>query len=488
MSYPKKPPSLASKEEKSNKTISKKQREELKRLLAEKYQDLYKVEDQSVLNAKIDRALGGGSKLTGAQLQELENSIKNGATAKNTLAQRVTIANKNVDDDALSVRSGISKMSGATNLGEIDFTNTKKSQPLVIDYGTVKPQTSQYKFEAQEWADIYKHNNEYYKEEEMLEKKRVAESKKRFREELDFLVMQKEKAKEKDVIQKQIDHEQIIKRLEIENAKEKKKADEMKEKIMYEKKMRDLQLKQNKIQRRQEQKENKTLDKIILHQINEQITKEKEIERKRKEQELTMMRKVINEIEDNKVRREQQKQMDRQEEVNMQNKYNEMVDAQERQRQEEFQAKEERIRQIMEAGKAALVQLYDEKLKKQEDKIKHWEDKNERRLQAADQEEKRQAWLRKLDTRAYLEEQMEEKKLRQQDEKEKYYKQAEYWKNENQKFEQFQKSKAEFNKERQKQYAAELKQQIEEKLEEKRVGNLLLTLREQQWNKKPGQY
>lgn len=482
MLYPKKAPSVISKDDQSKRLISKHQREELKRVLTEKYQNMYNVEDKAALEQKIDNAIGNTNKITSTQLQNLENSIKNGMAQGNPKA---TNYNPYGDDDALSVRSGISKMSGASNLNEVDTTNPRKSQPLILE-STARPQVSNYKHEEEEWADIYKHNNQYYIEEDRLEKIRQQENKLRFKDELDFQVEQKQKVKEKNDDQKKIDHEQIMMRLEREEAKEKKKILERKEKTMYEKKMRDLQMKEIKNQRKQDLKEHKTLDKILLNQIKEQITKEEANERQKKQQELTMMRKVINDIEENKQRQETFKEKERLEEIELQRKYNELTIQQEQQRAQEFAVKEERIKKIMEAGKEALVQLYDEKLKKQDDKLKHWEEKNERRLQQAELAQKDEAWRRKLETRAYLDQQIEERKYKKMEEKQRSNDQAQYWKNENERYEDFQKSRDEFKRSRQKEYAEELKKQIEEKIEEKKVGNLLLSLREQQWKKKPG--
>ena len=116
--------------------------------------------------------------VNGTALEKLENNVKN------ITQQKGGIQNQDGEDDDKSIKSGHSKMSGASNFDDIDkFTtqNIKKKNDNEDTYknkkltalNIVKPENDlDFLEEDNEWAAIFKYNRYLYeKENELLKDK-----------------------------------------------------------------------------------------------------------------------------------------------------------------------------------------------------------------------------------------------------------------------------------------------------------------------------
>jgi len=136
---------------------------------------------------------------------------------------------------------------------------------------TASAQTIQNKVEEErEWAEIYKNNNEVYKNLDTVQKIRQAEEKKKFKKDLDLLVSERNERKKLLEEEKKVDLHQVISRVQLEEEKERKRIVEAKAKIKYEKEMRDKQLKEILYARKQEAKEQRRIDRFIVQKIREE--------------------------------------------------------------------------------------------------------------------------------------------------------------------------------------------------------------------------
>jgi len=176
-----------------------------------------------------------------------------------------TAFNRRGDNDAMSVKSGLSgasKLSQAKpkkkDLTEDDLEllsmNSDKKEPLNrIQFGN----------ERDEWDAINKYNQQAFIQDKLKEKFKDKEIKKRTKEDLDNQIKQKlirqnaERMKDKEYDKITIDHVEVLNKMEAERLRD------IKEKSLREKINRDAQLQDEKKKRRLEELKNKKYDKQL---------------------------------------------------------------------------------------------------------------------------------------------------------------------------------------------------------------------------------
>mmetsp|Transcript_6303 Transcript_6303/g.5710 ORF Transcript_6303/g.5710 Transcript_6303/m.5710 type:complete len:158 (+) Transcript_6303:183-656(+) len=134
---------------------------------------------------KVDDFFDKAESLNSAKLRELDQDI----------AQRDN-SEANMRDD-ISVKSDISKMSGATdNFSEpADDASASKRETITINFLPKSKVVNQHQSAVEEdieWADIYTKNNAVYKEMDNLNKIKMIEEKKRFMKSLDKQVAERD--------------------------------------------------------------------------------------------------------------------------------------------------------------------------------------------------------------------------------------------------------------------------------------------------------
>jgi len=474
MIYPKKTPKQAQEDQQSKKIINQQQRDQLKALVSQKFQDKYPNKDAASLQGKVDKLFEGQQPLTSAQLKEFENNLAQSEKGGKTAAV-------NHDRDDISVKSGVSKMSGATDFVDhekLSEPGAKKDGSKVIDLiSTRKPKTNNYRNEEEEWADIYKYNQEVYKTEAQLEKERKEHEKIKFKTELDGQVVNKQVKKQIDEEWKKVDHEQVLLKIKKDEDKEKKKVQVEQAKVAFQKEMRDKQIKENKHQRKQDVREEKQLDRYIMTRIREEQQEEERLAKKRREEDQAAYRKLLQENEEKRHLALQERDRERKAEIKQIEEHVKMVEAREKERADEVKAKDEKIRKTLEAAKELIGKPADEREKRQEAKVKKWTDRKEAEEKREEQRDLDEAKQRRFNNKAYLEKQIQETKDRKVVDKKERNEQAVIWKNSNDKYNDWEKQKNEERQQQMKSYADVLKKQMSEKFEERRVTDRLFDVR-----------
>jgi len=477
MMYPRKTPKQAQEDAAAKKLISQQQRDQLKALMSQKLQAKYPTKDSEGLLGKVENFFAAQQPLTAENLKELDRQVAHSVKSVNPV---------NLDRDDLSVKSGVSKMSGAT-----DFLSEKLSETGRKTHGTIdlmprtrKADGTKYKNEEEEWADIYKYNLGVYKAEAELEQDRREHAKRKYKSELDEQVHEKNHRKQEEKDWVQVDYEQVLKKVHKEEMKEKKKNDIAKAKIHFEKAMRDKQIKEIRAQRKQEIKEEKELDRQMIQRIREEQKEEERQARKRKEDDYAYYRKVLLDNEEKRKILNEELAKEKREETRQIEELNRLVEERERARDEEAKAKDRRIRGILENAKGLVGKPKDDREKRQDMKVQKWADKKLQEDLQAEHQEKVDAWQKKMDSRAYYDQQIKEKNERKAAEKIDYDSQAKVWQDSTEKYKDWEKAREDAKKKQMKDYAEVLKKQMEEKFEERRIYDRLFDLRATQNEKK----
>lgn len=165
--------------------------------------------------------------------------------------------------------------------------------------------------------------------------------------------------------------------------------------------------------------------------------------------------------------------------------YANMIKKREAEREKEFKMKEERIKRILESGQDIIGKPKDTREARQDAKLKVWEERVQKRIQEEDEKEKATFEAKKIAQKESLEQQMKEKKARKEFEDKIAKEQAEIWVSDAERFRNYEQSKVDYRKQQQAKYAEVLKQQMQEKYEEKKANSRLLQIRDAQWKKRP---
>jgi len=99
-------------------------------------------------------------------------------------------------------------------------------------------------------------------------------------------------------------------------------------------------------------------------------------------------------------------------------------------------------------------------------------------LQQIEEEKLAERHRRNMENKAYLDQQVVDKHAKKRNEKEQFNEQAKVWKVENEQYAVFLKEKEDVKVQKKKEHVDLLKKQIIEKHEEKKIGNLLLSMRD----------
>ncbi|EGR33821.1 hypothetical protein IMG5_036370 [Ichthyophthirius multifiliis] len=488
--YPKKHPANNPSEIKSRKNLTQQQKEELKRQVADRLSKKYGIQNSELIKGEVSNYMKNTTHITAEGLKNLEDSIK--AQTKKEKSDQVKI------EDDESVKSGISKMSGATNFDEVDKYTQQKNLSNQDDKEsevkkTKKLQGTQIKKyendldfleEENEWAAIYKYNKFLYdKEQEMLRQKKIQEVI-QTRENLDAQVKEKEKLKEKERKQNYNYVDNIKVQMDIFDEKEKEKAIQLQKIKEMEKMDREKQVKENKHRRRQDQKQEKQLDAYLMQKVKEEIEADQQYQLFKKEHQAQVMKKLLQENEERKERMRQEAEQERQENIQLMDAYCRLIDEQDKQRDKTLQEREDKMKEYQRAALENVTMVHEDKVAIMDKRRQKYHDRHEKKLDQQEIDRKRKEKEQKALMKEYLFKQMEEKEQRAKKEKENYNEQAVIWKNDNELFNQFQDKKNKEKKEVMQTYAGTLKEQMNDNLKNKKVCLAAMNENEAQLNKR----
>eukprot|EP01015_Nassula_variabilis_P007925 TRINITY_DN1616_c0_g1_i5.p1 TRINITY_DN1616_c0_g1~~TRINITY_DN1616_c0_g1_i5.p1 ORF type:complete len:224 (+),score=19.64 TRINITY_DN1616_c0_g1_i5:64-735(+) len=191
----------------SKQTLSVAQREELKIMLIDKFSKLYKNVPKEQIKNRVLHFIDTSPRLKAEELQKLENEIKQLAS---TYSQKSKEQASVRQEENQSVRSGVSKMSGASNYRLADdkqkTSNNRdgaRDNASQISSSTYSRQKSDgfpdlnFNDEEEQWAVINKYNAYQHKQEQKLNKIKDKELKNRAKSDLDEQINQKKTVERK---------------------------------------------------------------------------------------------------------------------------------------------------------------------------------------------------------------------------------------------------------------------------------------------------
>jgi len=287
-------------------------------------------------------------------------------------------------NDALSVRSKASKMSGASHLSKFNENNAKAKadQKEELDFLKAKsPKQERINFENEgdEWNAIVKYNNSLYHQEKIENKLKDLEIKKRIKEDLDNQIREKlkqkhdENLKNKEFDKVLLDHCDYLKDMEIQREKERK------DKIMREKENRDQQVKDEKRRKKIEIIKEKKYDRETVKNIKMELQKEKELKIKKREQAVEMLHQTLRENELNRLKTMEYLHKEKLDDVNAIDEYNKVLERQEQERAEYFRKIERNSKNYVNKMAESILVDLDKKGIEEDEKMKFYLEDKERR-------------------------------------------------------------------------------------------------------------
>jgi hypothetical protein len=378
-------------------------RDKLKGLLITKFMKKYGIRNPEIyLEDEIKKFLEG-EKLTDMDLKNLDEKIRrliNNSNAHDVLkrdlsnepqnfqnSNNYSELNKNVylpelNNDNMSVKSKVSKKSFVSNK-----SNKVKTKSVCSDYEDLESQDGRrreierFDFDDQkdEWNAIVAYNKRLFEDEIRMNKLKDLEVKKRIREDLENQIRQK-KSREYEEIVKNRDYDDIIKNhCDYLQEMEKKKQQEIKERIFKEKENRDKQLKEEKHRKKVEYLKEKKYDKETIKNLINDMEKEKEKRETRKIEEKELLQQALRENEINRLKKIENQKKEKLDDVKATKEFSKILDRQEQERVEYFKKIERNSNNYINKMADTVLGNLDKKTKEEEDKMRAYLDEKEKK-------------------------------------------------------------------------------------------------------------
>lgn len=387
-------------------------RDKLKGLLITKFMKKYGIKNPEVLLEEEIKKFLEGEKLTDIDLKNLDEKIRrliNNSNAHDNLKRDLSneqsnnqnfnkndiiynnnsdLNNKNVylpelNNDNMSVRSKASKKSAVSNTNK----SNKPKKSVCSDYDDLESHYSgkrdieRFDFEDQkdEWNAIVAYNKRLYEDEIRMNKLKDIEVKKRIREDLDNQIRQKKNREYEEVV-KNRDYDDLIKNhCDYLGEMEKKKQQEIKERILKEKENRDKQLKEEKHRKKVEYLKEKKYDKETIKNLLGEIEKEKEKKEVRKVEEKELLQNALRENEINRLKKLENQKKEKLDDVKATKEYTKILDRQEQERVEYFKRIERNSNNYINRMAETVLGSLDKKTKEEEDKMRAYLEEKEKK-------------------------------------------------------------------------------------------------------------
>jgi len=483
MIYPRKTPKQAKLDFEAKKQETLKQREQLKSLLAQQFKSFSSpvptpqhvkekvqsfFEPQQTISSKIK------TKDIHSYVAPIDQELPS------------TIRNQEQEEYNKEQERPDSRMSGATESfvqeEEFDHRTGRTKKSTVINSLPVSPLRQPgpklYDNEEEEWSAFYKSNHNAYLLELQGKKDKKALDMVRYKQELDQQIHEKKDKKAQYNELKRLEHEHLMRKVQKEEEKEKKKKAALDSLLHEEKISIQKQIKDNKMRKQLDIKNQKEFDHYMVAKIREEhLEKEKAVEEKRKE-DYNHYRKMLKQ---NDIKRQeilQQKELEKKQEIQQIELYNRLVEAREKKRADDIKAKDNRLYKSIEAARQYLGNsMVSDRDAVQESKIKEWIGIRDREEAEEQARKKIEAQQLKVETNAFYAQQVSEKKKREKSFMDDRNDQARLWKETHEKYLQAQMKKEDEKKKQLEIYNEVIKKQMNEKLEQRKANDRLFQLR-----------
>jgi len=313
------------------------------------------------------------------QIQEFKNSTSNVVLPE---------LNNNIINDAASVRSKASKLSKTSNKNINDKKEKNDTKSVYSEFDDLESVASKpnkylerFDFEDQkdEWNAIVAYNRKLWEQEQKQNKLNDLEIKRRIREDLDNQIRQKLKREHEEYLKNQEYDEIQMKHNEFLDDLEKKRQQEIKDRIMREKENRDKQLKDEKSRKRMEHFKEKKYDKEIVQNIKNDIEREKQNQLRKRMEEKELLQKTLRENELNRLRQIEYIKNEKLDDIKATKEYGRIMDRQEQERVDYFKRIERNANNFVNKMSETVLKEVDRKNKDEEDRMKNYLDEKERK-------------------------------------------------------------------------------------------------------------
>lgn len=465
MSYPKKNTTTtktkapAVNDPKREKLLAIQEREQLKGLLVTKFVEKYGKDqkgDKDFVNKQVVEFMKN-EKLTEENLKKLEQKIKVGVTAQ---------------PDAASVKSAARSEKQSHQVGQHQYSHEPHGvhhhhhhhdDDNVSTTSSQKPKSVYAQGDSDdEWATMMKYDTELYKKEKVLEKVKEQEQKNKMKAELDRQIAEKKRVKEAEEGEMKRYNDLVQNQLQNMDKKEKKKENDMQNKIMQEKYSRDKQLQDENIRKKLDKRAEKEMDELLVNKIRHELDEEARIAAQRRVEDKQSLKKVLFENEEYKKKMADEARREKEADIKAQQEYTRLIEKQMADREAEIKAREDRAKKFMNMMADTVVKDQKAQILEEERKLlKHYMDKEAKDME---EEHRRQQRLneQKVEMRRYLDSQMDEKARKKEEERQLEKKQAEIWKKDTNDYNEHEKSKKEYISDVNKKHAEILKKQMTE--------------------------
>jgi len=392
-------------ESRKNKLLDIKKREELKDVLVNKIREQLPERRgmTPVIHSEVDK-LCDNAPVTKRNLRRLEKRI----------GQKVF---RPQDDDA---RSEISRCSSYT-MGSVSSRRSSSSSAMgggrrrgphsaggMVVSGR-RLGTGEMDFQDFEWSKLDEYASYLHEQDAMRQKLSVVDMQQRMREDLDRQLLDQRLKKDRQRDEDHRYYQAQVAEIEQWRELEKQKQDDAKAKNAREKQMRDEQLALNRRIREEETDKRKQSEKALVDKINREMDAERQRVQTKKAAQRNAMAKIMKE---NQAEREM-KEHERQRQLKLDQEgiqaYNQVLDAQEAQRQDELEGRMKRQLQLMERMQNSVVAQQNEK--NDEDARRAAQQREEADARAIEMERNKQEKLRQMrqESQEFLFKQMAEK-------------------------------------------------------------------------------
>jgi hypothetical protein len=295
----------------------------------------------------------------------------------------------NLNDDIISQRSKqISHISRSTKFQPKNKSVSGKSFTESVESNAFSYQTNRNKnlerlnFSGEgddEWNKIVKYNQKLYQEENLNNKLKDIEIKKRIREDLDNQIRQKLKRNKDEFVKEKEYDEIILNHCNFMENLEKQRQIETRDRLAKEKENRDKQLFDEQKRKKMEILKEKKYDREYVKNILSEIEKDKQIQMKRRIDERELMFNTIRENKLNKQRQMENKERERLNDIKSTEEYAKVLDRQEQERNEYFKKIERNANNFINKMAENVINEMEYKNKEEEQKMKTYLEEKEAR-------------------------------------------------------------------------------------------------------------
>ena len=386
-------------------------RDKLKNLLILKYMKMFGlVEENKILNDEVSRFFNK-DKVNDNDLKKLEKNLS--IIFNNKIVDRIrnepTLTQNNANSSTLEIKRDVlppidnkaaisrSMVVNDDDIDIDDFLDDKSKKKEILKHGD-------------EWDKIISYNKKMAEIEKKNRIRKSADLKVKTKHQLDEQINLKMARQQEEVQEKTMYFNYVMKDVEKYHKTEKAKENLMKSKILKEKEIRDKQLKEEKTRKKIQSANELAYDLKLLQEQLDKIEHEKKMAQEKKQREKEAYNRIqLDNIEFKKYQLEM-KRKEKESDIAAQEEYSRILDKQEKARADYFKNCASRQSEFMSKMAENVVKVNDDKLAKLDADIINYQNKRDQNELMEEERRKKKQFDQKVETRKFLDMQMDYKK------------------------------------------------------------------------------